>query len=52
MRIAENLKELMSAQPGDGVLTDTIFAFLFNLATSHGWNFKEIENGTGKSANT
>jgi len=40
MKIAQNLNELLNANPGNGMIVDTIYAFITGLAYSEGWEFK------------
>lgn len=39
LKLAENLNKLLNADPGDGIIIDTLYAFMTGLAYSEGWNF-------------
>ena len=44
-RLAKNFKDLQTAEPGDGVLTDTIDALIKGELAVHGYELKEVKKG-------
>ena len=47
--IAKDIKELINAVPGDGTITDTIYALLTGMIKLDGYIFVEVESVTNET---